>query len=514
MPSPHVPADRSALRLSEAARHVVIPEGIVDSLWFEVAERCVEFGDEFDVWQDGLGQAALGIRADGMFAATVGGITLSIPRQVAKTFIVGRICVALCTLYPNLTILWTAHRTRTATKTFQTLKGACMRAGVRGYLRAGSNNGTAIRDTNGEQAIPFANGSEIQFGAREGGFGRGFDEVDVEVFDEAQILTIRALEDMVAATNQSRFERGALLFYMGTPPRPVDPGEMFTERRAEALGLKRAAHGEDFGAVVEAGDAMFVECSADEDVGQPGGPSLDDPRQIEKANPSYPIRTPPVSVKRLRKNLPSNDAWRREGLGVWDRTATSSLIHSREWSSTKDTAPEFDMKCYAVRFSVDGASVALAVGVRGADRIHTDVIAHEPMGLGMGWLVEWLSTRWQDAALILVDGKSGASTLVDALLAAGVNGRRIVTPTTENVIAAHAGFLEAVRTKTATHHDQEPLTKIVARATKRKVGTAGGWAWQAMDDQTDVTPLDAVTWAWWAASFARIPRTRATGVVL
>jgi hypothetical protein len=67
------------------------------------------------------------------------------------------------------------------------------------------------------------------------GFGRGFDEVDVEVFDEAQILTEKALEDMVAATNQSRHPHGALLFFMGTPPRPVDPGEAFTERRKEAL---------------------------------------------------------------------------------------------------------------------------------------------------------------------------------------------------------------------------------------------------------------------------------------
>ena len=48
--------DRSTLRLSEVARHVVIPEGIVDTLWFEVEERCREWGDTFDVWQDGLGQ--------------------------------------------------------------------------------------------------------------------------------------------------------------------------------------------------------------------------------------------------------------------------------------------------------------------------------------------------------------------------------------------------------------------------------------------------------------------------
>jgi hypothetical protein len=81
----------------------------------------------------------------------------------------------------------------------------------------------------------FRNGSKIMFGARSMGFGRGFDEIDVEVFDEAQILDSKALEDMVAATNQARHEHGALLFFMGTPPRPTDPSEAFSLRRTEAL---------------------------------------------------------------------------------------------------------------------------------------------------------------------------------------------------------------------------------------------------------------------------------------
>ncbi|MBK0296370.1 DUF853 family protein, partial [Bacillus sp. S34] len=69
-------------------------------------------------------------------------------------------------------------------------------------------------------------------------------------FDEAQILTEKALEDMVAATNQSRFPAGALLFFMGTPPRPTDPSEAFKLRRREALAG-------------ETEDAVYIECSAD-----------------------------------------------------------------------------------------------------------------------------------------------------------------------------------------------------------------------------------------------------------
>ena len=38
-----------------------------------------------------------------------------------------------------------------------------------------------VRAANGEQEIAFKNGSRILFGARESGFGRGFDEVDILV---------------------------------------------------------------------------------------------------------------------------------------------------------------------------------------------------------------------------------------------------------------------------------------------------------------------------------------------
>ena len=152
----------STSRLSEVARHVVIPSGITSTGWPAVEAKCAEFGDEFDEWQRGAGKVILGKRADGIYAATVGGITLSIPRQVAKTFLVGRIVFALCVLFPGLTVLWTAHRTRTSTGTFQKLQGLARRKAVAPHI-------SHIRTTNGEQEIGFTNGSVIMFGAREAG---------------------------------------------------------------------------------------------------------------------------------------------------------------------------------------------------------------------------------------------------------------------------------------------------------------------------------------------------------
>ena len=290
-------------KLSEVARHVVVPSGIEMTGWPPVYKRIREFGDVFDQWQCDVGSLVLGKRANGEHAATVGGVTVSIARQVAKTFMFGRIVFALCTLFPDLTVIWTAHRTRTSDETFRKLSSLCKRASIAKYIEG------KPREANGQQEIRFKNGSRILFGAREGGFGRGFDEVDILVFDEAQILSEKALEDMVAATNQSRWDPGALVLFMGTPPRPIDPGEAFTNRRLEALRLR---DGKEFGEPTVGEDAIYIEASADRNGG------LDDRKQWKLGNPSFPNRTPERSMLRLRKNLPSDDSWRREGLGVWD----------------------------------------------------------------------------------------------------------------------------------------------------------------------------------------------------
>jgi hypothetical protein len=50
------------------------------------------------------GRYCLGKRKDGKYAATVGGVVLSIPRQVGKTFLVGMVIITLCILFPGFTV--------------------------------------------------------------------------------------------------------------------------------------------------------------------------------------------------------------------------------------------------------------------------------------------------------------------------------------------------------------------------------------------------------------------------
>jgi hypothetical protein len=75
---------------------------------------------------------------------------------------------------------------------------------------------------------------------------------------------------------------------------------------------------------------VYIECSADPDA------DPDDREQWAKANPSYPHRTPLESMLRLRENLPSDESWKREALGIWDAVASKGVIPAPSWADQQD----------------------------------------------------------------------------------------------------------------------------------------------------------------------------------
>ena len=455
--------------LSEAARHVVIPEGIVTTGWPRVKAKAAELGIHYDPWQDGAHQLTLGKRADGKYAATVGGVVWSIPRQVGKTWAVGTLLIVMCIVFPGFKVVWTAHHMRTSTSAFRSMQGICRRKKVAPHVEA-------VRSANGEQEIKFRNGSIIMFGARSQGFGRGFDEVDAEVFDEAQILAEKALEDMVAATNQSRHPHGALIFFIGTPPRPADPSEAFEMKRAKAL--KGATK-----------DQVFIEMSADADA------HLDDRRQWSKANPSFPHRTPLESMLRLRENLPSDDAWRREALGIWDEIGKTHVFGPGAWEACGDDTAVLPDVVGAVGLggAVDRAWSSIGGAGLVGDRVAVGAIDRRD---GVGWLVPE-AKRLQDRydCAVVIAGTGPIADMIPALEAAGV---RLTIAKSGDAADACAGIFDAVRDGRLVHPNQPILDTAVAGAQKRL--RMDRWTWDRRNSECDISMLEAVTLALWGAS--------------
>lgn len=485
-------------RLSEVAKHLVLPSGIKSSMYPSVAAQCRRMGVVHDDWQRGLGRAMLAKRENGLFAAGVTGVTLSTCRQVGKTFTFGTIIFALCILMPNTTALWTAHHSKTSDETFESLAALARRPQIAPYVET-------VRLGNGQQAIKFRNGSRILFGAREHGFGRGIPGVSIVVFDEAQILKHSAINDMVPAVNTVK---NPLVLYMGTPPDPKDPSEVFKARRKRALGVKKARDG---GEQLEY-NGLYVEIGAD------SGADLDDRVQWGKGNPSYPDRTPEESIMRLRDNLDDDASFAREGLGIWDEEgSTSRLISAARWRAIGvDSVTDEGVRSFGVAFSRDGMRQATAASLKHVDGVHVELVGafSGPTEEGIGPLAEWLAERWRSTAMIAISGQAGAAPLRQALLDAGVPELFIHVLNTPEYLASGPLLEEAVKARTVTHPvapEDDPLELSVAVSDKELRGKSGGWAWKSTTTDGDETPVEALSIAHWAArTTKRVPGLKRT----
>ena len=476
---PKSPTKRSTPKLSELAQHVVAPKGVVSTGWPAVERKCADLGVRFRSWQPDVGRLILAKRADGKYAATIGGTGLSIPRQVGKTFLVGAIVFALCLLRPKLTVIWTSHRLRTSEETFKKLQAFAKRKRIAPHI-------AKIVRGSGEEAIEFRNGSRILFGARERGFGRGFDEVDVLIFDEAQILTENALDDMIPATNQSRQPTSALLLFMGTPPKPKDPGEVFLRMRTEALT------GED-------DDTGWVEFGADPGyvfTPLPAPLTAADWKQVAKANPSYPDDTPREAILRMRKKL-GTESFRREGAGIYDDDSAKTIPELASWSSLATRLPIPKPAALAISADLDQTWLSLgAASVEVERRVARKVEHRRHLGSVLRLRVDCRAAFVADVARIqqehevpvIIDVKGPASFLIEDLEDAGVNLTRWGL---DDRIQADADLCDAVRQGTVEHGDYSDLNAAIAAAGWRKINKRRALA----SLNGDISSLEAVSFA-------------------
>lgn len=474
----------STPRLSEAARHLIYPKDSIErSLWPRVEQRLTSIGVEFDLWQQGLAAITLGIGADGKFVASVGGVVVSIPRQVGKTFTIGHLLIGLCLVFPGLRIIWTSHHATTTDNTFQTMSALVTKPKVAAFLSG------KPRTANGQQRIVFKNGSRIMFGAREHGFGRGMDAIDVLVLDEAQKLSLKALEDMVPSTNQARNPHGALVFFAGTPPRPNDDGEAFTSLRRAALAGESLSR-------------IFVELSADPDA------RWDDRDQWRKMNPSYPHRTPDESMLRMRELIPDDDSWRREAMGIWDEEGASHVVDLTLWRDRKAKVIERPRTvAFGVEVSPDRrwASIGVA-GDRSDGKRWLQVVKS---GRGTGWVAEELARmvkEWRPIGVAVYPGGPGGS-LLPVLADAGI--RKVAEVTSRQYAAACGAFADGVVDDTVAHDGSDLLRISIESARWKQKGDARVIEGPT-DGTRDIAPLKAVL----LASHLVGSKSRRSGVVV
>jgi hypothetical protein len=471
-------------RLADLAKHLVSPTTSVTTGWPRVRDTCNNLGWHFDQWQDDLGRLIMAKDATGLFAASI--CVMSLPRQVGKTYLVGCIAFVICLTQPGTTVIWTAHRGRTATETFRAMKAKAKSPEMASFIDQRAKGG-GIRSANGEQEIEFLNGSRILFGARDAGFGVGFANVGMLVLDEIQRATVKTMDDLLPTTNAAA---NPLVLCMGTPPRPTDDGEVFTMFRTEALRG-------------ESEDVLYVELGASNRFDLSDGDEFW--RQLRNVNPAFPHRVGERAILRNKKGL-TDDSVFREVFGLWDElTRQFSPINGPLWADAVDVGPDDGVKPTA--FAVDmshGREISIgACWLEDASAHVEEVWA----GVDEPGAVEWIAARATRRMPIFIDGQSPAASMIPALKARGL---KVYTGSAADMSKACGLVKSDVEAGRLTHADQEAVNDAREGARKRRIGTAGGWGYDRSDPEVNIAPLVAVTLARLGASMAPPKRTGAS----
>lgn len=459
--------------LSDLAAKLALPAAKIErSLWPEVAATLDDLGVPMDRWQSGLQQVTLGQSADGRFLCRVDGVTVSMPRQTGKTWTFGWLFFALAIRFANLNLVWTAHHRDTAVETFENMVEMATEPLVAAHVAP-----RGIHRAKDTWSIRFRNGSRIRFAARESGFGRGKSNVDIIMFDEAQILSQAAVENMTAATNLSPI---GIKIFVGTPPRAFDRAQVFKRKRHNAL---HPVEGVPL-------RGAYVEFSAQAES------DWRDDEATRAGNPAYRLgRVLQDAIDSLRSDL-GEESYRREGMGIWDSDLVESAIDQDAWEATA-IAPESvpaEVSAYSVDVSFDKLVVVAVAAKHDDGRVHVE-LAQADYAFQLDGVVEWFRARARRRPIALLSGNSNNAPLAEALRQAGLN---VIDVNPNGWSAASAAFQTGVADKRITHlpSGQDMLDAAVATASVRQYGTQGGWAFNLAKTPVPVGPLVTVALAY------------------
>lgn len=413
---------------------------------------------------------------------------LSVPRQNGKNAVLEAFELYALTVC-GWHVLHTAHRVKTAKKSFQRLVkyfSDRRHPEVTGMV---SN----IRYTNGEESIQLSNGASIEFSARSRAGARGFDDIQLVVFDEAQDLTDDQLSAiMYTISASSTGER--MMVYTGTPPDGASPGNVFARVRDSALkkpGKRTLWHEWGVCGVPDKGSTFADLLDAVYDANPSMGYTLDEEwTESEFANADLM-------------------GFAVERLGWWPSRSGSKLISRGQWEASAIPAcevPREGKKAFGVKFGSSGERAALAVCLMPDDgAAHVELIADMPRDEGITWITDFLCEDGMEelTAAVAVEGKSGADALIERL-SDTYPLPALMRPGTGGSVAAAVMFSEALRDGCVTHWDspngeQRALDDSALGCVRRNVGSDGGWTYGGEGSEA----IAAATLAFWAAKTTR-----------
>ena len=422
-----------------------------------------------DPWQSDILDDWMAMNAGNKWICkTCGG---SVPRQNGKTGLMQGRAEAGMMLYGEK-VLYTSHLQKTSTETFEEMASFFDSNTLKKYVKD-------IKTAIGREQIILQNGGRIKFLARTRNGGRG-QHGDLLIFDEAQELDSNQQASFIPAISASLNPQ---TIYMGTPPDPTTPGEVFRGIRDKAIkGETQTTSWFEF-SVEEIGD-------------------VSDKRRWYAVNPALGRRIQEPTIDGEYEQM-APDTFARERLGWWTPVVVQRLdyaITSELWeaAASEDVKPE-GKTAYGVKFSADGSEVCLCGAVipkEGPARI--ELIDRKPTAYGTQWLADWLSARYSKASCVVIDGRNGVDVLVDKIAPIWKYKGSVIRPKATEMIAAVSLLMDNLTENEVTwYKPQEMLRESALSATKRPI--SGGWGFGGDNS----TPIEACALALWGAKTSK-----------
>ncbi len=434
-----------------------------------VASKLLKVGGMIlDPWQSDTLDDWMALNPSGKWICkTCGG---SVPRQNGKTGLIQGRAEAGMIKYVEQ-VIYTAHLQKTATETFEEMASFFDSNKLRAHVKD-------IKTALGREQIILKNGARIKFLARTRNGGRG-QHGDLLIFDEAQELDSDAQASFIPAISASLNPQ---TIYVGTPPDPNAPGEVFRKIREKAISG-------------ETKTTSWFEFSVD---------TIGDVHKTERwaaTNPALGRRILLSTIEGECEQM-SADTFARERLGWWspiiEEEKIPTAISEELWESCKSDELKPEGKtAYGIKFSADGSEVCLCGAVIPADgKARISLIDRKPTGYGTQWLADWLNARYKKASCVVIDGRNGVDVLIDKISDTWRYKGSVIRPGAKDAIAAVSCLMDGLVENTLTWYSaQEDLKNSAITSTKRKIGNAGGWGFGGDDS----TPIEACALALWGA---------------
>lgn len=440
----------------------------------EAVEIYESTGRELDQWQkDSL---------DDHCAETPAGTWLTlesveeVSRQNGKGEIINAIILLHLFVLGTRTVVYSAHEFATAKESYLKLYELIINTPELHAKVAYYHN------SNEDTSIGLKSGQRVKFRTRSKDGGRGFTG-DTIIFDEAFNITRAALSALLPTLSA---RPNPHIYYFSSAAKATEESDVLRALDKRGADKDQTLTYRSWGADPEA--------------------DTDDPTALEVANPALDVRISRAFVEVERKGM-SESEFRRERLGIPDLPgAHVSAFPRGVWADAE--AKVTDLTSYTVAVDMrTGAQQSLAVAVaaiRDDERDDIGIALYE-LGADEQWArdkavsetVLILQRHGLDSVAIDAFGE-GNGVLIPMFEEAGIKVTKLNSTDMRN---GAVGLVDGVVNKRIVHHNDPYLNTAVVGVVKRKSNEA--FLWDQTKSSVDITPLRAVTAAWWVLQLNR-----------